>query len=465
MPNNFDLEHGASEYAGAALGDARRSERLERIGAGVLANPAATFPKMFRTEAETEALYRFLQNPSIEPQAILGPHIEATLARCEQFDEVLVASDTSEISFSTPREGLGRLQESRTGFLAHVSLALGFGRFVAPVGVLDLRTVHRFGPPKRSRAEQRRNPNPESQRWLANVEQVECLAAGLGKKVVHLQDREGDFFDQLAVMTKHQLRFVIRQRVDRNCVGPLEAQVKSSELLASLPSELLRDVTLSERLPWKRSKTAKTHHAPRAARMATLHVRGARMTLLRPEHNHGDQATASVNVVHVFEPRPPEGEAAIEWVLMTSEPMETAEQCARVVDMYRARWLIEEFFKALKTGCAYEERQLENPHSVVNALAVLVPTAWHLLALRWAARTQADAPATSLLSPLQLKILIALSVRVRLRPDPTVREALLAIAGLGGHLKQNGEPGWQTLQKGMGDLVAGITAVKAMAAM
>jgi hypothetical protein len=46
------------------------------------------------------------------------------------------------------------------------------------------------------------------------------------------------------------------------------------------------------------------------------------------------------------------------------------------VDCYRGRWTIEEYFKALKTGCQYERRQLETAHSLLNALAILAPVAW-----------------------------------------------------------------------------------------
>ena len=63
----------------------------------------------------------------------------------------------------------------------------------------------------------------------------------------------------------------------------------------------------------------------------------------------------------------------MEWVLWTSEPVETAEQVAQVVDGYRTRWLIEEYFKALKTGCAFEERQLRSIRTLTNALGLRHP--------------------------------------------------------------------------------------------
>ena len=98
--------------------------------------------------------------------------------------------------------------------------------------------------------------------------------------------------------------------------------------------------------------------------------------------------------MHVGELNPPEGEEAVEWLLFTTEPISTPEEVADVVDNYRARWLIEEYFKALKTGCKYEERQLESADGLFNALGVFAILAWRLLLLRFIQRTATDEPAT-----------------------------------------------------------------------
>jgi hypothetical protein len=71
----------------------------------------------------------------------------------------------------------------------------------------------------------------------------------------------------------------------------------------------------------------------------------------------------------------PKGEQAIEWYLVTNEPIGTTEQVAAIVDAYRARWVIEELFKALKTGCQIEKRQLESYEALRNALALFLPIA------------------------------------------------------------------------------------------
>ena len=65
-----------------------------------------------------------------------------------------------------------------------------------------------------------------------------------------------------------------------------------------------------------------------------------------------------MNVVRVWETDPPRGQPAVQWVLLTSEKIGSAAALQRVVDIYRKRWLIEEYFKALKTGCSLEKRQV-----------------------------------------------------------------------------------------------------------
>jgi hypothetical protein len=96
----------------------------------------------------------------------------------------------------------------------------------------------------------------------------------------------------------------------------------------------------------------------------------------------------------------------------------------------------------------------------VNALAVFCVVAWRLLLLRYVSRTSPDAPAIEALSPRQVHLLQQIATMkgpgipvVKMPPKPTARDALLAVARLGGHLKSNGDPGWQVLGRGYDDLL------------
>jgi DDE family transposase len=222
-------------------------------------------------------------------------------------------------------------------------------------------------------------------------------------------------------------------------------------VLSRSPVLLTREVALSARKKTRVAPVEARVHPPRNARTAKLAVAAERVTLQRPRYTTSKlPATLVVNVIRVVEFDVPAGEAPVEWLLLTSLPIATPDEVAAVVDGYRRRWIIEEFFKALKTGCRYEERQLEDAHSLLNALATFAPIAWQLLRLRYVARQDPAPPATTVLTATQLKVLRA---RVNLSDQPSARDALLAVASLGGHLKSNGDPGWQVLARGYHDLL------------
>ena len=121
-----------------------------------------------------------------------------------------------------------------------------------------------------------------------------------------------------------------------------------------------------------------------------------------------------------------------------------------MVDHYRSRWVIEEYFKALKTGCAFEKRQLCTLDGLLRALGIFVPMAWTLLTLRSLGRNEPTRDAREIFSDKQLHLLRVLLTQRRrsLVAQPTTRDAMLGIAALGGHIKNNGDPGWMVLGRG-----------------
>ena len=154
-----------------------------------------------------------------------------------------------------------------------------------------------------------------------------------------------------------------------------------------------------------------------------------------------------INVVVVEEANPPKGEPPVTWRLYTAEPIDSPAHLERIVDGYRCRWVVEEFFKALKTGCGIEKRQLESRHALENALAVYIPIAWRVLRHRTLAKLDGGSKASLILSKLQIQLLRRAS-NIKLPRVLTMNTALIAIAALGGHLKRNGSPGWITLLRG-----------------
>jgi hypothetical protein len=291
----------------------------------------------------------------------------------------------------------------------------------------------------------RKTPRAEkkSSRWETQaIETATYLPSGT--RGVHLMDQEADDYNVFSALRAASLDFVIRVDPLRRTAEKLQA----STALATLPTTLFRLVQISSRSKAQASK----QHPQRKTREATLSVRASTVTLNKPSSApEAELDSVSLNAVHVFEQSPPDGEEPIEWMLFTTEPVGTFEEIAAIVDHYCARWVIEEYFKSLKTGCGFEKRQLCSYEGLLRALALFIPLAWTLLQLRTLGRETTPRPAAKVFSTEQLRLLRAiLDKRRRKFPDnPTVRDAMLGIAALGGHIKNNGDPGWQVLGRGL----------------
>jgi hypothetical protein len=259
-------------------------------------------------------------------------------------------------------------------------------------------------------------------------------------------DQEADDYGVISAMLDASLHFVIRGKTNRNTAE----NVPADDVLARKPAQIFRSVPISSR---SKKQATKRQHPERAHRTVELSVRASTIALKRPYSSpDASREELSINAVHVFEASPPPGETPIEWMLFTTEPIATLKDLEAVVDHYRARWVIEEFFKSLKTGCAFEKRQLGSLNALVRALGIFVPMAWMLLALRTLGRETNARPATDILSNDQIKLLNTLLEHRGRKPlltNPTVRDAMLGIAGLGGHIKNNGDPGWHVLGRGL----------------
>jgi hypothetical protein len=451
-----------AELGLANLGNKARTARGQWFGTQWFKKPAAPFSAMGGSSGGRQALYKFLESPFVHYDELVESHALGTYGRMAQAQDALVLHDTTEFGSARAKE-LGRLRGSKQGLLAHVSFAVGVGEGHLPLGTLGMRAWSRDQGPPRNRtakgrqlsgAECSKLPDRETDRWWDAVDEIGARVADKSR-VVHVMDREGDSYALLSKMVEGDHRFVVRMARDRVACG--EVAVGERDRVASLtsvaPKVVDRDVVLSSRRKSSIPGLAKTF-GERDQRRAKLQIRATSMLLGRPNYLKDPYPEwLPINVVHVVEVDPVDGVDPVEWTLATTLPIATPMDVEQIVDIYRARWIIEELFKALKTGCALGERMLESFETICNAIAVALPVAWSMLRLRSLAHHGPRSPATDVLTPTQIKILQSrghLTSR-----SPTARDALYAVAALGGYVPpaKDRRPGWQVIGRGFIDLL------------
>jgi hypothetical protein len=435
------LEPAIAEWDGLDLGDARLNARVRRVVAALARNPAAGFPSAVDTVAAREATYRLLGNAEVTLEALLAPHVQQTVRRAaarEARPLVIIDKTTFVFAGESEREGLTRLGPARQGFDAFVALATASNR--APLGVLAITPLG-------------------GEAGRAGAEAWARVAAGVDTHLgaqdpIYVMDREADAYALLAALRTAGRDFIVRVTPARwGREHPAAAPELLRTVVARTPVQLQRTVTLTRRSRIGKPSKTNRRHPPREARAATLAVRACTVVLPRPTKASPDlPAMLSLHLVHVVEEHAPADVAPVEWLLMTTLSITDRTAIEAIIDGYRARWVIEEYFKALKSGCAYEKRQLESRAALLNALGLLAPLAWRLLALRTAA-TAETVPATAVLEDDEVHVLRLISRDIKLGPTPTAADALTALARLGGHFPQNGRPGWKVLWTGFQKLL------------
>jgi len=430
-------------FGGCDLGDKRRVDRLVRVAEQIAANPSASLPNQTEQWGDLKAAYRLFDCDAVTFAAIAGPHWELT--KKQSSGRFLVIGDTTEFNFGNYRkvEGLGPVGNGRgQGFLLHNALLVRAD--TEEIIGLAGQTIHyrdRENKKKENRS-QRLKRKRESQVWGTVIDQIGRPPEEV--EWVHVLDRGGDNFEVYCHLIEQRAEWVIRaSKLNRYVlVGDSEERMKLSDYLPRM--QLIGSYTLSLRA-----------RPGQPAREAQLEVRVGKVKLPRPRHVSPwirtlDPAPISVNVVEVKEVNAPAGVTPISWVLFTSLPVNTFDDAWMVIDYYEKRWLIEEYHKALKTGCATESRQLKTASRLEALVGLISVVAVRLLQLKSLARTKPETPAHRVVPRVWLRMLKLARKGLDRVYDLTVGQFYREVAKLGGFLgrKSDGNPGWITIWRG-----------------
>ena len=304
---------------------------------------------------------RLLGNDKVTVDRIIESWSDGTVTAAEG-RHVLAIQDTSEINFTTTaerRRGLGETAKGNVhGLLLHPMLAID-AQDGTCLGLLSGQIWTRKG--RRTVSHDLREPSDkESHRWIETALAAKPLLAGAAM-VTALGDRESDIFALYANAAEQRFHVIARSMHDRRLADD-RGLYASSEAMAVVDQ---RAIVLPAR-------------AQRAERVVPLALRFGAVNLARPKTKFLRHLPESLplTMVDVREANPKAGTEPLHWRLLTTHPVENAEQAWRIVDWYKQRWLIEQFFRVLKTqGFRLEDSQVATADRLLKLVAIAAKAA------------------------------------------------------------------------------------------
>jgi len=453
------------EMQTANLKDKRLDERLREVLSQLAERPTASIPAACGGYAETAAAYRFFDNEKVNFDNVLRPHLDATRRRIAEQKIILLVQDTTEVDLTRPERqvmGAGPLDgDSRRGALLHLMHA--FTPDGTPLGTVSAVAWVRDDDAPRtaslSRAERGRTPieEKESYRWVVALRQAREEALHQPQtRVVCVADSEADIYEVLAegMAEPQSVDWIVRAAQNRALRLGDDADVSADYVREQVLTKPIL-FTQTIRVRGRKAKTScedRGRRQPRESRTAEVEVRACCVTLRPPWRPNRKLPALSFNVVLVSEVNPPADDEPVEWMLLTSLPIDDIEQVRQVIQYYCGRWMVEVFFRTLKSGCRAEQRRFEHIDRLLPCLALYLIAAWRTLYVCRLGRACPDISCEAIFEPAEWKSVYRV-VRGEAPPSepPKLAEMVRMVAQLGGYVnrKRKDPPGPQTVWLGM----------------
>ena len=308
--------------------------------------------------AETAAAYRLFDNERVTFDKVLAPHIDVTRQRIAGQRVVLLPQDTTEIDLTRPEQRVvaapaRSMWIRRGGDFLHLLHA--FTPNGAPLGTLHAHTWVREDEPSLSMAERetRKKHTPieekESYRWVSTLQRAQAEARRNPQtQFVCLADSEADIYELLMAGTAEASRWIGSCALSGSRIAG-RRRGNNAAFAGAGPglSCPLHEHDYGSQPNAKVACEQRGRRQSRVGRKAAVEVRARSTVTLRPPWRvDGKLPAVTVNVVLVREIDPPVGEEPVEWILLTSLPIETCEQVRGVAEYYCARWMVEILFRA-----------------------------------------------------------------------------------------------------------------------
>ena len=363
----FDADAWAGlHFQHASLGDPRRTDRLVSTAANMARSSGKSIALSCRgNEAEQEGAYRLIRNDKVSPDMIRVAGFQHTAKQAGSVAEILALEDTTSLSYkhqvASELGKLGQKTDKSRGWWVH-SVMLLDSHTTRTIGLIHQEWWLR--PNKPEDADEK-----ESGKWPDASHFCRERLGDTMSRVISVCDREADILSYIQDKQKHNERFVIRAKHSRIIEN---SDKKMFEYLESQP--ILGAYTID--IAQKGIKTNKGKAINRAARKAKLAVKVATVTL------NAKNGVKPVNVIYAQEKTSATVTEPLRWILLTTEPIESLNQALHIIDIYAARWRVEDFHKAWKTGAGAERQRMTEPQNLERAVSILAFIGVRLLQLR-----------------------------------------------------------------------------------
>ena len=344
-----------NHFENAKTGDERRTQRLVETAADMARGSGKSIALSCQgDEAKQEGAYRLIRNDKVTPETIRCSGFDYTAEQAQSYSEILAVDDTTSLSYkhqvASELGKLGSVKDKARGWWVHSTLLLD-SYTTKTIGLIHQDWWCRPDNPEDA-------DEKESGKWADASHFCRQRLGDTMSRVISVCDREADIQSYLQDKQAHNERFVVRAKHNRKIIG---SELPLFEHLESQPE--LGAYTVD--IPQKGMKDSKGKAINRVARKAKLTVKVATVTLKTQDEMR------PVNVVYAQEKTSKKEVEPLRWVLLTTEPVETLSQALRVIDIYTARWRVEDFHKAWKTGAGAERQRMTEPKNLERAVSIL----------------------------------------------------------------------------------------------
>jgi hypothetical protein len=366
-------------------------------------------------------------HPDMNEQVMLSGHISETINRAEASvgEYIIAAQDTTYYNYTGQQEmeGLGVIQGNIRGLIQHNMMLLSEKGL--PLGILHQQHWTRAG--GQDLAEK------ESSKWEKGLQAINERAKKISKRIVAVEDREGDVFSFMQAERAANVDLLVRVYQARRM------EIVSSGVVCNFPevADHLPDVGGLYQVRIRREH--KEVELTLKLKAGAVHIHPRKDLSIKKHQIQGLSLVVAeeISCIEVESREEVPCQTPAIWYLMTSLPIHDAEDISRVVKFYALRWRVERFHYTLKSGALNVEKlQFDDVKTLINALAFYSVVAWQLLALTYALREDPEQTAEVIFDQSEVSLLQSISGK----KIETIRQAVLALTKIIGFAPSKKQP-------------------------